>query len=353
MTRLLSNDDVAAGVSMPAIVEALEHMYEELGEGTALTRPRTDVHAPAAGEGEYYRFKTMGGIVPSAGVYALRINSDVLRWVERDGDTVQEKLPRARGERYVGLVVLFDAGDGTPLAIMPDGYVQRLRVGATSAIGARHLARDDASTLGLLGAGWQADGQVAAMAEVFDLDWVRVYSPTPESRESFAEQAAAAYGVPVEAVDDPDAAFEADVVHAATNSRSPVFDVDQLRPGHHLGAINDLEIDQRAPDACDVTVVHSKVGKGADYWTADVDTDDVPYLASDHEKAPAGHPDLGELVTGQADGRTADDQVTFFYNNIGLGAQFAAVGAMAYRTAVQDDLGRELETDWFTQELVP
>ena len=353
MVRLLDNDDVAAAVTMPAIVEALERMYEELGEGTALTRPRTDVHAPAATSGEYYRFKTMGGIVPSAGVYALRINSDILRWVERDGDVIQEKLPRAQGDRYVGLVVLFDAGDGTPLAVMPDGYVQRLRVGATSAIGARHLALDDASTLGLLGAGWQADGQVAAMAEVFDLESVRVYSPTPESREAFAQQAADDYGVPVEAVDDPDRVFEADVVHAATNSRSPVFSVDQLRPGHHLGAINDLEIDQRAPSHCDVTVVHSKVGKGADYWTAAVDTDDIPYLESDHEKAPPGHPDLGELVTGRATGRTGDDQITFFYNNIGMGAQFAAVGAIAYRTAVEADLGRELDTDWFTQDLVP
>jgi len=353
MVQLLSNEDVAEAVSMPAIVGALERMYEELGEGTALTRPRTDVHAPAATDGEYYRFKTMGGIVPSAGVYALRINSDVLRWVERDGGVVQEKLPRAAGGRYAGLVLLFDAGDGTPLAVMPDGYVQRLRVGATSAIGAKHLARPDASTLGLFGAGWQADGQVAAMTEVFDLDRITVYSPTPASRESFAEAAEAAYGVPVRAVDDPAAVYEADVVHSATNARAPVFDVDRLRPGTHLGAINDLEIDQRAPTACDVTVVHSKAGKGANYWTAAVDVDDVPYLDADHDTTMADYPDLGELVTGRTAGRTADDQVTFFFNNIGMGAQFAAVGAIAYRHAVEHDLGHELPTEWFTQDLVP
>ena len=353
MVRLLTNDDVAEAVSMPAIVDALERTYRELGGGTALTRPRTDVHSPAASDGEYYRFKTMGGLVPAAGVYALRINSDVLRWVERDGDVVQEKLPRAEGGRYVGLVVLFDAGNGTPLSIMPDGYVQRLRVGATSAIGADRLARGDAGSFGLLGAGWQADGQVAAMTEVFDLDWIRVYSPTPESRESFAERAEADYGVRVEAVDDPDAAFGADVVHSATYSRSPVFDVEQLRPGTHLGAINDLEIDQRAPAFCDVTVVHSKVGKERDYWTADVNTDDIPYLESDHEKAPSGYPDLGELVTGRAAGRTGDEQITFFYNNVGTGAQFAAVGALVYEAAVERDLGMDLDTDLFTQRLVP
>lgn len=55
MVRLLTNDEVAEAVTMPAIVANLEQMYEELGEGTALTRPRTDVHSPASHEGEYNR----------------------------------------------------------------------------------------------------------------------------------------------------------------------------------------------------------------------------------------------------------------------------------------------------------
>lgn len=353
MVRLLTNDEVAEAVTMPAIVENLERMYEELGQGTALTRPRTDVHSPATDEGEYNRFKTMGGMVPSSGVYALRVNSDTLRWVQREDDVIQEKLPRAENSRYVGLVLLFDADENTPLAIMPDGYMQRLRVGATSAIGAASLSRDDATTFGLLGAGWQADGQVAAMTEVFDLDWIRVYSPTPESRHSFAEEAESTYGVQVDAVADPDDVFEADIVHSATNSRSPVYDVEQLQPGTHLGSINDLEIDQRAPEYCDVTVVHSKIGKEADYWTTDVDTSHVPYLESDHEKAPPGYPDLGELLTGQAQDRTESDQITFFFNNVGLGAQFAAVGSLAYENAVEQNLGRVLDTELFTQALVP
>jgi alanine dehydrogenase len=351
--RLLTNDDVEEAVSMPAVLDALDDMYEELGAGTALSRPRTDVHSPAANDGEYYRFKTMGGLVSSAGVYALRINSDILRWVERDGDVIQEKLPRAKGGRYAGLVVLFDAGDGTPLAIMPDGYMQKLRVGATTVIGAQHLARDDASTFGLLGAGWQAEGQLAAITERFDLDWIRVYSPTRESRESFVDDARSTYDVPIEAVDDPDLAFEADIVHTATNSRSPVFDVDQLQPGTHLGSINNLEIDPRAPAFCDVTVVHSRAGKENEYWTSDVDLDDIPYLGEEQDIAFADYPDLSELVTGQADGRADDDDITFFFNYIGLGTQFAAVGAVALAYAEAHDLGRELETDLFTQALVP
>lgn len=353
MVRLLTNDDVAACVSMPEILEGLERLYEELGAGSAFTRPRTDVHSPTSTPGEYYRFKTMGGLSPASGVYALRINSDVLRWTDRADETVQEKLPRAAGERYVGLVLLFDADDGTPLAIMPDGYVQRLRVGATSAIGASHLARDDASTFGLLGAGWQATGQVAAATETFDLDWIRVYSPTPESRESFAEEVEAEYDVPTEAVDEPRSVFEADIVQAATNARTPVYDADWLQPGTHFGVINRMEADPETTATCDVTVVHSRAGKGANYWTDEVDAGEIPYLESDSGRDYSPYADLGELVSGQAEGRTDDDEITFFFNNIGMGAQFAPVGAIAYRAAERADRGRYLPTEWFTQSLVP
>ncbi|MFW5896351.1 MAG: ornithine cyclodeaminase family protein, partial [archaeon] len=327
-------------------------LYEDIGEGVAMTRPRTDLHAPTAeAEGEYYRFKTMGGIHPAREVYALRINSDILRWVQRDEHVVQEKLPRARGDRYVGLVLLFDATDGTPLAIMPDGYVQKLRVGATSAIGAKYLAREDAETVGLLGAGWQAQGQIAALNEVMDVEHLSVYTPS-DSKAEFAERVEADYGIDADPVDSAEAVFDADVVHSATNSRSPVFDVDWLSAGTHLGVINRTEIPPETLEVCDVTVVHSKAGKAENYRTDEVDESDIPYLGTegyDYEQ----YPDLGDLLVGNTPGRTDDEEVTFFFNNIGMGAQFAAVGAVAYERALATDRGRELETDLFTQALVP
>lgn len=352
MVRLLTNEDVERVVDMPAILESLEELYEDIGDGVAMTRPRTDVHAPTArADDEYYRFKTMGGINPARGVYALRINSDVLRWVERDEHVVQEKLPRAEGDRYVGLVILFDAADGTPLAIMPDGYMQKLRVGATSAIGAKYLARDDATTVGLLGAGWQAEGQIAALDEVLDVEHLSVYTPS-DSRIEFAERVRAEHGIDADPVDSAAAVFDADVVHSATNSRSPVFDVDWLEEGVHLGVINRTEIPPETMDVCDVTVVHSKTGKAENYRTDEVDTADIPYLGGegfDYER----YPDLGELLVGDVPGRTDDEQRTFFFNNIGMGAQFAAVGAVVYERALADDRGKELDTDLFTQALVP
>lgn len=352
MVRLLTNEDVEGVVDMPSIVDALEELYKDIGDGVAMTRPRTDVHAPTPeAEGEHYRFKTMGGVNPARGVYALRINSDVLRWVDRDNHTVQEKLPRAEGDRYVGLVILFDTEDGTPLAIMPDGYIQKLRVGATSAIGADYLARDDAATVGLLGAGWQAEGQVAALDEVFDVEHLSVYTPS-ESRVRFADSVESEYGIDTDPVDTPEAVFDADIVHAATNARSPVFDVDWIDQGTHLGVINRTEIPPETLDACDLTVVHSKTGKAKDYRTGEVDPEEIPYLDKE-DFDYSQYPDLAELVVGDAAGRTHDDQRSFFFNNIGMGAQFSAVGAVVYERALAGDHGTELDTDLFTQALVP
>lgn len=352
MVRLLTNEDVERVVDMPAILDSLEELYRDIGTGTAMTRPRTDVHAPTAeNEDEYYRFKTMGGINPARSVYALRINSDILRWVDRDGVTVQEKLPRGQGERYVGLVILFDAGDGTPLAIMPDGYIQKLRVGATSAIGAKYLAREDASTVGLLGAGWQAEGQIAALDKTMNIEHLSVYTPS-ESKVEFAERVSERYGIDAEPADSAEAVFEADIVHSATNSRSPVFETEWLEDGQHLGVINRTEIPPETLDACDVTVVHSKHGKAENYRTEEVNEDDIPYLGTE-DFDYSEYPDLSELVVGDAEGRTNDDETTFFFNNIGMGAQFSAVGAVAYERALETDLGQELDTDLFTQALVP
>lgn len=357
MAKILTNDVVEETVPLGDIIDAYERMYAEDGEGVALSHPRIRVHSPTSREGEYHRFKTQGGVVPSSDCYAVRINSDVMRWRTEHGNTVQEKLPRAAGDRYAGFIMVFDTDTGTPRALVHDGYVQKLRVAATNVVAAKHLAQPDATTLGLLGAGWQAGGQVAGHVEAFDLDSIVVYSPPKEERESFAERMESEHGVSVRAVSEPEAVFDADIVQTATNSRDPVFDVEWLDPGTHLGSVNDREIDSRALSACDVTVVHSRQGC-IDFWTRDVDTDDVAYLPdNDDQRADYAtydkYPELAELVDGQIPGRKSDDDVTFFHNNVGIGEQFAPTGAIAYERAVERDLGVDIPDELLTQDLVP
>ena len=137
-------------------------------------------------------------------------------------------------------MLLFSLEHGGLLAIIPDGIIQHLRVGASSALAAAAMARPEARTLGLIGAGGQAQAQLLGLAEVRDLSSVRVYSPRPERRGAFAAEMRERLGVSVEAVDSARAAVEgADLVATATNAARPVLDAEWLSPGQHVGYIRD------------------------------------------------------------------------------------------------------------------
>jgi alanine dehydrogenase len=93
----------------------------------------------------------MDGVIPKLGIGAVRINSDIITWPTQGNNMRRVKAPAAPNSRYVGLVLLFSTENGEPLAILPDGVMQRIRVGAANGLGIKYLARKDAKTVGILG----------------------------------------------------------------------------------------------------------------------------------------------------------------------------------------------------------
>src|SRR2546421_3102264 len=155
MTLILNNEEIERVLSMDLCIDALQAMYEEVGHGRAVSGPRVDVIAETTapdGTAAEYGLKSMAGVLPSEGVGAVRLNSDIITWPSRDGFVRREKLPVANG-RWVGFIILFRAPTREPPMIAQDGYMQRTRVAAASGIGARYMAREDARVLGLLGSG--------------------------------------------------------------------------------------------------------------------------------------------------------------------------------------------------------
>jgi ornithine cyclodeaminase/alanine dehydrogenase-like protein (mu-crystallin family) len=138
---ILNNEEVSELLSMEKCLGHLEAAYRELSEGSAVNRPRSDLYLPATTTGGVYCFKTMEGGLTREKVVALRLNSDVIKWEEKGGRIVKDKVPAAPGNKWVGLVLLFSAESGEPLAIFPDGIIQGIRVAASSALAARYLAR--------------------------------------------------------------------------------------------------------------------------------------------------------------------------------------------------------------------
>ncbi len=355
---ILSNEEIETLLDMPTCLSALEALYREIGEGRAVDGPRADVIVPA-GEGRSYALKTMSGVVPGARVGAIRLNSDILSWPTVKGVLRREKIPAAPGRTWVGLVLLFSAETGEILAIFPDGVVQRMRVGATNGLGARSLAREDARTVGLLGSGWQAGGQLMAFCAVRPISTIRVFSPNPENRRRFAREMTERLRVEVRPVDSPeDAMAGADIVASATNALSPTLAPEWARPGVHLSAVKAQEMNEELFARCDRVILHTRrIPKQTNYISAESEAK-IPEIEKGwwtNRVTPFWTQvrDLADLTTGAAPGRVRREEITCFMNNVGLGTQFAAVGAVVYQRAREKGVGRELPTEWFLQDVHP
>jgi ornithine cyclodeaminase/alanine dehydrogenase-like protein (mu-crystallin family) len=356
---ILSNEDIEKILPVGACLDVLEEAYRDLGNGMAATVPRYDVFSPTK-PNEFYEYKTMSGVLPNRKVAALRLNSSVVKWYEKAGGVRKDKLPVAGGDRYVGLVMLFSTETGEPLAIFPDGYVQKLRVAGASAIAARYLARKNSQMMALLGAGWQASAHLVTLALVRDVKEVKVYSPTPESRRRFvAEWSGKVSAQLIETGSAAEAIADADMVICTTNSISALFSGELLKPGMHVSCVKPCELDVTAYKRSDPLIIHWREAKPFQI-ACGVDPQSIPDITDGwqhpitREDAPAwDFPTIAELVNGKHPGRTRDDQLSCFCNNVGLGLQFAAVGSEVLARATEARVGREIPTDWFLESVHP
>ncbi len=355
---LLTNEDVEPLLSMPECIAAVEAAFRDLGNQDAVDIPRQDAIVPNAREGAIHDLKTMSGSWPKAGIAAIRLNSDIVTGPVINGVPRRVKLHLSEpGGRYNGQVLLFSTDTGQLLAIANDGIMQRARVGATSGVAAKYLAREDAKVLGLLGTGFQAGGQLEAISAVRRFSRVKVFSPTEENLRRFVAHYRKSLDLDIVGVASAgEAADGADVLVTATNSISPTIKPEWLKPGMHLSSINRTEL---AP------AVFAKVGRlivnareGGKSFTAR-NCSNIGGFNQNDRAANTGIadisnvPELKDMVSGKASGRVSADEITCFHNYQGLGLQFAAIGSIVYREAVKRKMGLTLDDRYFTQDVHP
>src|SRR5262249_8453843 len=156
---------------------------------------------------------------PGTGVWALRVTSDMAGHSFTAGVKRRRILPVATGNRYCGLVILFDIERIEPIAIMPDGVIQKLRVAALSAVGAKYLAPAKPRVLGLFGSGWQASAHLEYLCSLYDFDNVKVFSPNEQHRLEFAQTMSRKLGRQIVGAASPRETVEgSDIIQAATAS---------------------------------------------------------------------------------------------------------------------------------------
>src|SRR5918994_5733333 len=169
---ILNNADVQSVLTMEITMAALEQAYAELTRQEAVCRPRIDIQIPTQVPGKIYQWGTMEG-GSTSGYFAIRMKSDVIYEQEYGGARTQEKYC-VRPGKFCGLILLTDIQNGEPLALINDGHLQHMRVGADSGIGAKYMAREDAAVVGMIGSGGMARSHVESFLLARELKRIQV-----------------------------------------------------------------------------------------------------------------------------------------------------------------------------------
>lgn len=344
---------IMQGAGLQNCLEALEEIYRDYGLGKTANRTRSHTYIPlldqeSAEEGRFfYHLKTLDGGSMSGGIMALRIHSGLLHHVDVAGIPRREyyaSVETEQGEKkWLELVLLFNVEDGRLLAVMPGGLIQSIRVGLTSALGSKYMAKEGAETVGLFGAGWQAMAQLLAHRLVRPIRTVKIYSLRSESRQRFAREMRALVDIDIQPVDSPKQVLDGvDLVLAATTSYEPVFKPEWLGAGMHFTYIASGEVDMAAVRQADRVAIHTHLG-AKNFWTEAGDNPARRFAERYVEDDISRYPQLSDLILNRYKGRTSPNELTCFVNNQGTGIQFAAVAGYVYEAAKKRGIGR-LET---------
>lgn len=317
----LSREQVAAvGPAMTEIIQAVERGFAELGNGRVEMPPKPGIHP---GEGEDNFIHAMPAYIPA-------MRSAGVKWVSGFPGNQAKGLP------YItGLLILNDPETGVPLAVMDCTWITAMRTGAASAISARHLARPESSTIGLLACGVQGHTNLEAMKILFPLKKVMAYDTSPQQAGKLAAFGAK-LGLEVEIVEEPR--------RAVTGCDIVVTSGPILKKPHATiqagwldeGAFASL-VDFDSYWSCDALAQ-------ADKWTTDhlgqyrFYQEHLGYF----QHCPEVYAELGELVTGKKPGRQRTGERTFAAN-LGLAVDDMAVAPLVYRRAVVEKIGIWLE----------
>ncbi len=315
MTLLLREADVRGLLAMPDAVRWVEEALRAHGLARARNLPRQRVKLP----------KGTLHVLPAADL-------------ERSVVGLKTYTTFRGGTRF--LVLLYSADDGRLLALLEADYLGMMRTGAASGVATRYLARPDANVLAVFGTGWQARGQLQAVATVRPLRQVRVFGRDPARRRGFTEEMAALVPAEIVPCESPTAALDgAGIVVTATTASSPLFPSGAVETGAHINAVgsNSLlrrELDEELIRRASLVVVDSRE-------QARVESGDLLIPAErgwlDWEQLP----ELGEVVAGKVVGRRQAEEITIFESH-GIGLEDIAVAAEVYRLAQEQGLGETL-----------
>ncbi len=348
---LITDPEVREVLNLRDCIDAMDRAFAEEARGIAVNRPRTRYKVPPDLDKPGYMANIIPGAVPSSGVAALRYDSTIVQ--ERIiAGTKRMDFPSPL-KRSWGFVLLFSLESGELLALIHDFSLSAIRVGATTGIANRALAKKNAKVVGIFGSGNEARTNLEAICAVRPVESVKVYSPNKEHRERFAEEMTERLNVEVQPVASSEAVVRgADIIMCASNSSEPVFNGNWLEPGQLVttivntdGVHRRTEADATTMTRADLIVLNNKETAITNQQRELLDLIDEGKVSWDKVC------ELGQVLIGRHPGRNNDRQIIYYKSNTGVGIQFAAAGALIYEACKIKGLGRELPSEWFGADL--
>jgi alanine dehydrogenase len=318
-TLLLDHEAVAANAQMTDVIGAVSDAFAAYERGDAQMPAKSYVDLPQY-NGD---FRSMPAYLDAGEWDAAGI-----KWVNVHTDNIEQyDLPTV-----LGTMIYSDPKNAFPLAIMDGTTLTRLRTGAAAAVATDHLAVEDASSLGIIGAGVQSYTQLEAIAEVRPINKVVVSDLDDERVQRFIDRFDDEFEVNPGSIAD---AAACDVLSTVTPVEDPIVEREMVGEHTHINAMGaDAEgkhehADQILLDATLVIDDYEQTTHSGEInvpWSEDVLTDDDIYA------------DLGEIVVGEKDGRTSDTGITVF-DSTGLAIQDVATAHVVYEHAEENDNG--------------
>ncbi len=324
-TLIVNQEQVAQLLPMRECVDVMERAFAVLARGEAILPLRPTMWLPDK-SGLMALMPSYLGDINAMGLKALSV------------------FPGNEGtefDSHQGVVLLFETKHGQMLAVMDATSITAIRTAAVSGLATKLLARDDAGDLAILGSGTQARTHLQAMLTIRKIRRVRVYSKHPANAARFADRESKRHKIKIEPMSSARIAVEgADLICTTTSSREPVLMGDWIAPGAHINAVGSALPDVRELDTAAVLKSRLYTDRRESLLNEAGD-----FIIPKNEGALTDAHivgELGQLVIGQASGRSSRDEITLF-KSLGLAIEDLASAQHIYTKAAEKQVGTWVE----------
>ena len=315
MVLLLTDNEVNQLMTMKECVAVMDDTFKQVGNGQTWNRPRSRIRMP---RGFHH---LMAAAVLDSNVFGLKTYTSF----------------RA-GTRFTTL--LYDSETGDLLAIVQGGRCSQMRTGAVSAVATKYMARQDSSTVGIIGTGFQGRAQLEGVCAVRNITAVKAFDRAEESLNAFCTEMSQELGIAVTPAPSAEECVTAsDIVITMTTSREPVLLGDWIAPGMHINAAGSnhwirREVDDDVIRKANIVIVDS-------IPDAQVEAGDLLYPIERGILRWDQIHEVADIAVGRINPRTSPQDVTLFESQ-GIAVSDVAAAAFVYNRAKEQGLGTEL-----------